>query len=352
MNRGMRQRPIIPGGPSGCHFPAIFNFGDSNSDTGCLSAAFGRLPSPYGRTSFGKPSGRFSNGRLIIDFIAEKLGLPYLSAYLDSIGTSFRHGANFAVSGSTIRLAHVSTPIYLGKQISQFEQFKARTLEVHNQAKSSCAKSNLPRPEDFARALYTMDCGQNDLHDVLTRMTEEQVQASIPRMMDDFAVAVENLYQEGARAFWIHNTGPIGCLPFLVINYPAKQSNTDRNGCIKSYNEVAQLFNKQLKDRVYQLRTRFPDAFLTNVDIYSVKYSLINEAKKQGFVDPIQYCCGVDGTQVYGSSCSTPPEYISWDMMHYTEAANRWVGLRILNGSFSDPPLPITQACQWSMHTL
>ncbi|OMP06341.1 No apical meristem (NAM) protein [Corchorus capsularis] len=34
---------------------------------------------------------------------AERLGLPYLSAYLDSTGTNFRHGANFATGGSCIQ---------------------------------------------------------------------------------------------------------------------------------------------------------------------------------------------------------------------------------------------------------
>lgn len=54
---------------SACQVPAIYNYGDSNSDTGSVSATFGRLPSPFGETFFGKPSGRCSDGRLIIDFI-------------------------------------------------------------------------------------------------------------------------------------------------------------------------------------------------------------------------------------------------------------------------------------------
>lgn len=52
-----------------CSFPAIFNFGDSNSDTGAISAAFGQAPPPNGITFFHTPAGRFSDGRLIIDFI-------------------------------------------------------------------------------------------------------------------------------------------------------------------------------------------------------------------------------------------------------------------------------------------
>lgn len=54
---------------SSCKFPAIFNFGDSNSDTGGWSASFGQAGPPHGETFFHAPAGRYSDGRLIIDFI-------------------------------------------------------------------------------------------------------------------------------------------------------------------------------------------------------------------------------------------------------------------------------------------
>lgn len=54
-----------------CDFPAIFNFGDSNSDTGCMAAAFYPMASPCGQTFFHEPAGRASDGRLIIDFIGK-----------------------------------------------------------------------------------------------------------------------------------------------------------------------------------------------------------------------------------------------------------------------------------------
>ena len=57
------------------NFKSIISFGDSTADTGNLiglsdpddlpAAAF----PPYGETFFHHPTGRFSNGRLIIDFI-------------------------------------------------------------------------------------------------------------------------------------------------------------------------------------------------------------------------------------------------------------------------------------------
>lgn len=63
---------------------------------------------------------------------AEKLKLPYLSPYLDSIATDFRHGANFATGGSSIRPGGYS-PFHLGIQINQFLRFKARATALYNE---------------------------------------------------------------------------------------------------------------------------------------------------------------------------------------------------------------------------
>lgn len=60
-------------GPRRCSFPAIFNFGDSNSDTGGRSAAISEVFLPNGETFFGKASGRFCDGRLILDFISKSI---------------------------------------------------------------------------------------------------------------------------------------------------------------------------------------------------------------------------------------------------------------------------------------
>nr|GMD26240.1 GDSL esterase/lipase At5g14450-like [Ipomoea batatas] len=339
------------------HIPAIFNFGDSNSDTGSWSAAFGPFLPPNGVTFFGKPSGRASDGRLIIDFLAEKLGLPYLSAFLNSIGSNYRQGANFAVSGATIQQSNGKmydadfNPLSLGIQLSQFKQLKARTAEFYEQAKDEDDKCNvLPEEDEFSRGLYTVDMGQNDLHYFLTSMTEEQAKESISSVIDQFAMVLEKLYQLGARAFWIHNTGPIGCLPFFAVDDPEKPEATDQNGCVEAYNEVAQEFNTQLKERVYKLRDQLPSSRITYVDIYSAKYDLISNAAAYGFSNPLGYCCGqshdfpcwqdvtVNGTDVYATSCNNPSEYISWDGIHYSEAANRWVADRIADGLYSDPP--------------
>ena len=69
-------------------YHALFNFGDSLADAGNLIQngtpeilATARLP--YGQTYFGRATGRCSDGRLVVDFLAEALKLPsFLPPYL------------------------------------------------------------------------------------------------------------------------------------------------------------------------------------------------------------------------------------------------------------------------------
>lgn len=61
-------------------YNAIFSFGDSISDTGNMCTGGGGCPSwlttgqpPYGQTFFGKPTGRCTDGRVIIDYMGINL---------------------------------------------------------------------------------------------------------------------------------------------------------------------------------------------------------------------------------------------------------------------------------------
>ncbi|WJX70286.1 hypothetical protein P8452_54413 [Trifolium repens] len=344
-----------------CVYPAIYNFGDSNSDTGTVYATFAGVQPPNGISFFGNISGRASDGRLIIDFITEELKLPYLSAYLNSVGSNYRHGANFAVGGASIRPGGYS-PFHLGLQVSQFILFKSHTKILFNQLSNNRTeppfKSGLPRPEEFSKALYTIDIGQNDLAYGFLHTSEEQVQRSIPDILSQFSQAVKQLYNEGARVFWIHNTGPIGCLPFNYFSYEPKKGNIEANGCVKPQNKIAQEFNKKLKDQVFQLRTNLTLAKFTYVDMYKAKYELISNARNQGFVSLLNLCCGSYtgyhincGTKemINGSAntnpCTNPSQHITWDGIHYSQRANQLIAKKIIYGSFSDPPVPIGKAC-------
>ncbi|XP_057749952.1 GDSL esterase/lipase At3g26430-like isoform X1 [Arachis stenosperma] len=357
-----------------CSFPAIFNLGDSNSDTGGLTAAFGPAPPPNGITFFHSPAGRFSDGRLIIDFIAQSFDLPYLSAYLDSVGSNFTHGVNFATAGSTVRRQNTTlfqsgySPISLDVQSVQLSEFKARSKLARKRGDLQTLKWELlPKEEYFSEALYTFDIGQNDITaGYKLNMTSEQVKAYVPDVLTQFSNVIRNVYEEGGRSFWIHNTGPLGCLPYMLDRYPMSSDQIDKSGCAKPFNQVAQYFNRKLKDTVMQLRKQLPEAAITYVDVYRVKYSLISNAQKYGFEDRVIACCGEGGKYNYNNaarcgatkvengkkvliakSCKDPSVRIIWDGIHYTEAANYWIFQQIANGSFSDPPLPLNMACEF-----
>ncbi|KAJ0024544.1 hypothetical protein Pint_08183 [Pistacia integerrima] len=309
-----------------CDVPAIINFGDSNSDTGGLSASLSLCTSPYGETFFRMPAGRYSDGRLIIDFTAESFGLPYLSTYLDSLGTNFTHGANFATAASTIRL-----PI-----------------------------SMKPNGRSSPFYLYL----QNDLGVAFfLNKSVKEVNASVPDIVKKFSANIKDIYNLGGRSFWIHNTGPIGCLPYILTYF-----STPKDGavCSNIYNEVAQHFNIKLKEAVVQLRKDFPSAGFTYVDVYSVKYSMFKEPRKYGFELPLVSCCGyggkyrynsgaeceetivVNGTKIFVGSSGRLSVRVNYDGIHYTEAGARFVFHQISTGHFSDPPVPLKMACHTS----
>lgn len=196
-------------------------------------------------------------------------------------------------------------------------------------------------------------------------MTTEEVKATIPDILTKFTDVIKAVYGLGGRFFWIHNTGPFGCLPYVLDRYPLRAPEVDHVGCGAPFNEVARLFNLKLKETVMQLRKRFPRAVFTYVDVYTVKYTLISEARTHGFEHPLVACCGHGGKYNYdihwgcgakavvnhtkvliSKSCEDPSKRICWDGYHYTEAANRWVYDQIVKGAFSDPPIPVTMACR------
>lgn len=82
---------------------------------------------------------------LIFELPAEGLDLPYLSAFLDSIGSNFSHGANFATAGSTIRPQNTTmaqsgySPISLDVQGVQFSDFHTRSQIIRQKGTSFIA---------------------------------------------------------------------------------------------------------------------------------------------------------------------------------------------------------------------
>ncbi|GAV63200.1 Lipase_GDSL domain-containing protein [Cephalotus follicularis] len=341
------------------NFPAVFNFGDSNSDTGELIAlGIEHIDPPYGQNYFKTPSGRYCDGRLIIDFFLDAMDLPFLNAYLDSIGLpSFQKGCNFAAAGSTILPANPTSvsPFSFGVQVNQFFRFKSRVIQLL--AKGKKFIKYLPAEDFFTKGLYMFDIGQNDLAGAFYSKSLDQILASIPTILQEFENGLKRLYDQGARNFWVHNTGPLGCLAQNIAKFGTDPSSLDELGCVKGHNLAAKHLNLQLQALCTKLRGQYTDSNITYVDIYTIKSNLIANYSRYGFEQPIMACCGyggpplnydsriscgqtkvLNGTTITAQGCSDSTENVNWDGIHYSEAANQYVSSQILTGKYSDPP--------------
>ncbi|CAL5051191.1 unnamed protein product [Urochloa decumbens] len=338
-------------------FPAVFNFGDSNSDTGGFWAAFPAQRGPFGMTYFGRPAGRASDGRLVIDFIAQAMGLPLLSPYLQAIGSDFRRGANFATLASTALLPNTSvfvtgiSPFSLAIQLNQMKEFRDRVLS------SNGKNGQLPPPDIFGRALYTIDIGQNDFTSNLGSLSVETVKQSLPSVVNQISWTIQDLYNIGARNFMVFNMAPIGCYPSFLTQLPHTSNDLDEFGCMKTYNSGVTYYNELLNTSLAEVRKKLQGASVVYVDKHTVTLELFRHPDAHGLKYGTKVCCGygggaynfnqnvycgnskvVNGQTVTAAACGDPQNYVSWDGIHATEAANKMIAYAVTSGSYSYPP--------------
>ncbi|XP_019171903.1 PREDICTED: GDSL esterase/lipase LIP-4-like [Ipomoea nil] len=266
--------------------PVIFNFGDSNSDTGGYVA--GQLyRSPIRFAFFGDFfSNRWCDGRLMIDFLGESLKSHYLSPYLETLTSSFQNGVNFAVAGAKT-LQKDNNLFTLSTRGLQFRRFHAFSLNLHSKGTKGTFGDM-----DFKKAMYMIDIGQNDISEAFLKehFSKPQVISNISSFIFQIKSAINVIYSAGGRNFWVHNTGPMGCLPYVLTKLGGGVgAEFDEIGCLKSQNEVAQEFNTKLRELCKELRHELKDSHVHD------KYSLISNYRLYGFESPLMACCGGGG---------------------------------------------------------
>ncbi|CAD6231502.1 unnamed protein product [Miscanthus lutarioriparius] len=334
--------------------PVVFAFGDSNTDTGGVAAGLGYYyPLPEGRVFFRRSTGRLCDGRLVIDYLCESLNMSYLSPYLEAVGSDFTGGANFAISGSSALPRNV--PFALHVQVQQFLHLKQRSLDL-------IAHGGGAAPVDadgFRNALYVIDIGQNDLSAAFGSGApyDDVVHQRIPAIVSEIKDAVMTLYYNGAKNFWVHGTGPLGCLPQKLAAPRPDDTDLDYSGCLKTLNDGAYEFNAQLCAACDGLRSQLRGATIVYTDVLLIKYDLIANHTAYGFEEPLMACCGYGGPPYnYNANvsclgpgfrvCEDGTKFVSWDGVHYTDAANAVVAAKILSGQFSTPKMPFDYFCQ------
>ncbi|MCD7450940.1 hypothetical protein HAX54_009086 [Datura stramonium] len=302
--------------------PALYVFGDSIFDSGNNNL----LPTlakadfkPYGLNfNGGRPTGRFTNGKTVADFIAEFLGLPFSPPYLSLRGSVKLTGLNYA-SGSCGILPNTGN--FIGKCLHFSEQVDLfqRTVE-----------KELPRQFDdseeffsyLSRSIFLISIGSNDyvnnyLQPNLYATSKHYNPESFAKLLID---ALSQQFQ--AR--------PIGCIPSLT-----KQLR--HNGlCAEEYNRLAVIFNNQLSDMLKNLTSTLHGSAFILGHAHWLGYDAIINPSIYGLMDPTSPCCITWGN---GTSACIPEllpcrdanKHYFWDGYHLTETVYGVIATKCFN---------------------
>ncbi|KEH17248.1 putative sinapine esterase [Medicago truncatula] len=324
-------------------YEAFFNFGDSISDTGNAASIFLPMPNPipYGSSYFKHPSGRMSNGRLIIDFIAEAYGLPFLPAYENkSIDQDIKKGVNFAFAGATV--LNVEYYVKNGLPLPDTNNSLSIQLGWFKNIKPLLCKSKEDCNIYFKKSLFIVgEIGGNDIMKHMKHKTVIELREIVPFMVEAITNTTNVLIEEGAVELVVPGNFPMGCSAamFTLVN-SNKKEDYDEFGCLIAYNNLIEYFNGQLKNSIETLRQKHPEVKIIYFDYYNDAKRLYQTPQQYGFdKDAIfKACCGGCGSLI-ATVCSDPSKRINWDGPHFTEAAYKLIAKGLVEGPFSNPSL-------------
>ncbi|CAN6302811.1 unnamed protein product [Urochloa humidicola] len=332
--------------PSPPAFRRVYAFGDSFTDTGNTHSttgpySFGHVSSPpYGATFFHRSTNRYSDGRLVVDFLAEELHLPsYLPPYLSAASNASAPdgvGVNFAVAGATAiehdffarnNLSFDITPQSIMTQLAWFDDHRRRSNKV----------------DDVGEALFWVgEIGANDYaYTVVARDTIP------PKLVRNMAVQrvttfVQGLLERGAKYVVVQGLPLTGCLPLAMTL--ARADDRDNVSCVASVNRQSYAHNRRLLAGLRELRRRHPDAVVAYADYYAAHLAVMRSPAAHGFTEPFRTCCGSGGgaynfdlfatcgSPEVNTSCTQPARYVNWDGVHMTEAMYKVVAGMFFQG--------------------
>ncbi|VVB13106.1 unnamed protein product [Arabis nemorensis] len=317
--------------------PALIIMGDSVVDTGNnnrrTTLVKANFP-PYGRDFFAhNATGRFSNGKLAIDFTAEYLGftsypVPYLSQQAN--GTHLLTGANFAsaASGFDDATALLYNAITLNQQLKNYKEYQSKVTNMVGRDRAN---------EIFAGAIHLLSTGSSDflqsyyINPILNRIVTPDRYSD--RLMNIYSKFIQNLYGLGARKIGVTTLPPLGCLPAAITMFTEAGNNT----CVERLNRDAVSFNTKLNNTSIYLTNKLPGLKLVVFDIYTPLLNMVMNPVENGFFEARRACCGT-GTMETSflcnarsvGTCSNATNYVFWDGFHPSEAANRVLARNLL----------------------
>ncbi|CAO2824664.1 unnamed protein product [Amaranthus hypochondriacus] len=318
---------LFPSFSNAQYKPPLFVFGDSLYDNGMTLyngvKGAGAEFWPYGETFFKKPVGRYSDGRLIPDFIAQYAGLPFVQPYLLPGLKDYTKGVNFASAGACVLVELRPQTINLKMQIDYFIEMVGK---LKQQVGEDQAKKLL------SDGVYLFNIAGNDYVTLLQKNVKKLPLSNFKKyrhlnmIIGNLTTHIKTIYSQGGRKFAFQNLGPLGCMPSMkyMLNF--------NGSCVEEPQQLARMHNSAFASLAKRLQGELPGFKYSIYDFYTALYLRVLYGTRYGFRESETGCCG-SGTyngdftcQKKGTSftvCSNPNDYLWFDAAHPTDKANQ-----------------------------
>ncbi|WOK98837.1 GDSL esterase/lipase [Canna indica] len=348
--------------------PAVYVIGDSLVDVGNNNF----LPNapkanflPYGIDFPGRiPTGRYTNGFTVADFIAKAAGLRMSPPAFLSLanGVQMLRGVNFASGGagildSTVKFLLLSstcmditfntyvTYSYFFNGLNMIYQQEHQVIPMSEQIKDlAIVISNLTAKigiklasESLKKSLFYFSMGSNDLgtlYNLMTPGNSTQKEEVVALMIQTFKDQLQTIYHLGARKFAVLGTTSFGCVPEYRLMNPS-------GDCYEDVNDLSLRFQIATKALLEELSVSLKGFKYSFTDFYEIFNEILAYPHKYGFTELKAACCGSgrlnaeEHCMPNSTYCSDRNQYFFWDQTHPSEAAHKVLAELSLYG----PPL-------------
>ncbi|KAH7543025.1 hypothetical protein FEM48_Zijuj02G0138900 [Ziziphus jujuba var. spinosa] len=228
-------------GLKACKFNAIYQLGDSISDT----------------------------GNIIYEHPALSAGLPLLNPYLskDSLLTTDR-GVNFAVAGSTALPSYILAQNNIVSLVTNsFLSVQLHWMSTHFNSicLNDCA-------EMLKKSLFMVgEIGGNNCNYALGigNKTIKEAMEMVPQAVQAIKNAVQEVISYGALKVVVPGNFPIGCFPIYLTGFQTNNySAYDKYHCLKELNKFS-IYHNDLKIAIEELKQEHSDVTIIYGDYYN-----------------------------------------------------------------------------------